>query len=276
MATRYTDEFRRDAVRDQACRSSSDTFHLRTGYGALTRRGLVQETGLVQSLVCDECSEAHDAEVIFEGGQYGFFCPEIGFVSVERTKLLGAKPELQTLVACIGEAFDCKRRKKSPIHGLTWRVGVLETVAGGLTIYFHPRLEGREDVLELKAALQREVKSPFRLILTAVGSLAVSGTKSACLDEVLELDPVSGDVVECSDLRAIVESPLENSGGRPNVYGAKLDTIIQSRLGNGQALLGRNEEGKAILDVYRRKFPYEKPPSLPTIMRYLTKARGGS
>ena len=252
----------------QGAKASSDTFRLRTGYGALTLRGLVQETGFVQSLVCDECSQAHDAKVIFEDGQYGFICPEIGFVSVERTKLLGTKPELQTLVACIGEAFDCKRRKKSPVHGLTWRVGVLETVAGDLTIYFHPRLEGREDVLDLEAALQREVKSPFRLILTAGGSLVVPGTKSACLDEVLELDPVSGDVVECSDLRAIV--------GRPNVYGANLDTIIQSRLGNGQALLGRNEEGKAILDVYRKQFPNEKPPSLPTIKRYLTKTRGGS
>ncbi len=260
----------------QGAKASSDTFRLRFGYGGLTRRGLVQETGLVQSLVCDECSETHDAEVIFEGGQYGFFCPEIGFVSVERTKLLGAKPVPQTLVACIGEAFDCKRRKKSPVHGLTWRVGVLETVAGDLTIYFHPRLESREDVRDLETALRREVKSPFRLILTAAGSLVVPGTKSACLDEVLELDPVSGDVVEFSDLRAIVEVPLESSSGRPNVYGAKLEPIIQSRLGNGQALSGRNEEGKAILDVYQRKFPNEKPPSLPTIKRYLTKARGGS
>ena len=111
------------------------------------------------------------------------------------------------------------------------------------------------DLDSLEAALQREVKSPFRLILTAGGSLVVPGTKSACLDEVLELDPVSGDVVECSDLRAIVEVPFESTGGRPNVYGANLDTIIQSRLGNGQALLGRNEEGKAILDVYRKQFP---------------------
>ncbi len=260
----------------QGAKASAGTFRPRAGYHALILQGLVQESGVVQSIRCDDCDEPHDAEVVFKNGQYGYFCPEIGFVSIERSDLAGVKSDLQTLISLISGALDCKRRKGTPICGSTWRVGTLDTIAGDLTIYFHPRLQSGEDLCELQAALRREVISPFRLILTAAGSLEVPGTKSARLDEVLELDPVSGDVVECSDLRVIVEAPLENSGGRPNVYREKLDIIIRTRMGNGQALSGRNEEGKAILDVFRMQFQNEKPPSLPTIRRYLTKARGGS
>ena len=260
----------------QGAKASAGTFRSRAGYHALILQGLVQESGVVQSIQCDDCDDPHDAEVVFESGQYGYFCPENGFVAIERSDLTGVKSDLQTLTSFISAALGCNRRKGTPVSGSTWRVGALDTIAGDLTIYFHPRLQSCEDLHELEAALQREVVSPFRLILTAAGSLNVPGAKSARLDEVLELDPVSGDLVEYSDLRVIVKVPLENSGGRPNVYGKKLDTIIRTRIGNGQALLGRNEEGKAILDVFRKQFQNEKPPSLPTIMRYLTKARGGS
>ena len=152
----------------------------------------------------------------------------------------------------------------------------METPVSDATIYLHPCLHSAEVLQDLETALRREVKSPFRLILTADGSLMVPKAKTVRLDDVVEFDPVSGAMVPIADVRAIVGAPLKNSGGRPNQFGGKLDNIILARSQNCQALSGHNEEAKAIRDVFRAQFPNEKPPSLPTIKRYLAKAQGGS
>jgi len=260
----------------QGANASAETFRPRTGYDALILSGFLQEAGVVQSISCDECDVAHDAEVIFEGGRYGFFCPKIGFVPVERSELFRVKPDLQYLIRNLADTFNCKRRKTTPVHGQTWRVGAIETIAGALVLFFHPSLQNEQDVQDLEAALRREIKSPFRLILTADGTASIPGAKTARLDAVVELHPVSGAMIAIADASTIVEAPLENSGGRPNRFGVRLEAIILTRLQDGRALAGRNKEASAILDVYREQFPNEQSPSLPTIKRYLTKVRGGS
>lgn len=260
----------------QGANASAETFRLRTGYDALIISGFLQEAGVVQSISCDECDVAHDAEVIFEGGRYGFFCPQIGFVPVERSELFRVKPDLQYLIRNLADTFNCKRRKTTPVHGQTWRVGAVETPGGDATLYLHPRLRSAVDLQDLETAMRREVRSPFRLILIAEGALMVPKTKTVRLDEVVELDTVTGAMLPIADLCAIVDAPLKSSGGRPNLFGGKLDRIILVRSQNRQVLSGHNKEAKAIRDVFREQFPNEKPPSLPTIKRYLTKAQGGS
>lgn len=260
----------------QGAKASAETYRPKPGYQALLSSGLVQETGLVQSTHCVDCDHAHDAEVVFEGGQYGYFCPQIGFVPVDRSKLIAVRPEPKNIVQGLADAFGCRRRKTTPIHGQTWRVGAVETPGGDATIYLHPRLRSSEDLQDLETALRREVRSPFRLILTAEGALMVLETKTVRLDGVVELDPLLNTMVPIADVLAIVDAPIKSSGGRPNQYGGKLDRIILARSQYRQALSGHNEEAKAIRDVFREQYPNEKPPSLPTIKRYLTKAQGGS
>lgn len=260
----------------QSANASAETYRPRPGYQALLSSGSVQETGLVQSTHCADCDHAHDAEVVFEGGQYGYFCPQIGFVPVDRSRLIAVTPVLKKIVQGLADAFGCKRRKATPIHSQTWRVGAVETPGGDATLYLHPRLRSAEDLRDLETALRREVRSTFRLILIAEGALMVPKTKTVRLDEVVELDTVSGAMLPIADVCAIVDAPLKSSGGRPNQFGGKLDRIILARSQNRQALPGHNEEAKAIRDVFREQFPNENPPSLPTIKRYLTKAQGGS
>lgn len=260
----------------QGAKACTRSFCTRAGYDALVHCGYARETGVVQSCACHECDDPHDAEIVWENDHYGFFCPENGFVPVERSKITGVQPNLPNLVAGLAAALDCKRRKTTPVHGMTWRIGAVETPTGDLMLYFHPLLRSAGDVRDLETALGREIRSPFRLIVTADGALSVLVGKTARLDEVAELDIVSGRMLATADVRAIVEAPRAISDGRPNQFGARLQTLIQSRIQAGNALPGRNEEAQAILIAYRDQFPNAQPPSLPTIKRYLTEERRGS
>ncbi len=96
------------------------------------------------------------------------------------------------------------------------------------------------------------------------------------LDEVVELDVVSGEIVQITNVRTIVDAPPKRSGGRPNQFGEKLEQIILTRSQSGQSLSGHNAEARAIRDLFYDQFPNERPPSVPTIKRYLTKTQGGS
>ncbi|MEM7238765.1 MAG: hypothetical protein AAF501_13220 [Pseudomonadota bacterium] len=248
----------------------------RVGYAALVRAGLIAEGGIAQSVLCNDCGTTHDAEIVFEDGHYGYWCPEAGFVRVGRAHLVTLKPDLSVLVARLADLLACKRCKATPLGGTTWRIGSVETAAGDVTIYLHPRLQHAGDLMAIEMVLLSEGRPTFRLVLTAGGSLRAPDSKTICLDDLIEIDPVSGAIDHLANPGTLVGAPQEHRGGRPNMYGDRLVRIIAARDQSGEALPGRNADAKAVLEAYLCAHSGESPPSLPTIRRYLSDFRRGS
>lgn len=248
----------------------------RVGYADLIRAGLVREAGVVQSIVCHDCEDPHDAAVNFAGGRYGYYCPDLGFVALERDGIVGVEPDIGKLVDALANAFECKRRNSKPIHGATWRVGVVETDQGGVAIYLHPRIQDGSDLHHLEAALGREVGSAFSVVLTACGSLIAAESKTLKLADVVDLDPAASALVAITDVPAIAGVRRVLVGGAPNQFGADVKSIIAERSRNGRKLPGTNEEARAIIEVFSARHPAQEAPSLPTVKRYMNKAETGS
>ncbi len=255
---------------------SASSIRMKTGCNLLLHEGYIRESGVVQAVTCQNCDNPHDAAILFKNEQYGYICPDCGFVPVERSAVVGMLPDLPKLVAALANVFECKRRRATPLSDRTFRVGAIESVGGDVAIYFHPRLQSEQDVIDLETALSREIHSRFRLILTAEGALPFPKAKTARLDEVVEFPDDTGILFKTTDPLTIVNAPVRRVGGAPNKYAHMLIPLIQSRIQDGIALEGRNEEAKAILDFLRTQNPADKPPSLLTIKRYVTKIRGGS
>ncbi|MCP3972375.1 MAG: hypothetical protein GY717_19030 [Rhodobacteraceae bacterium] len=244
-------------------------------YHPLVRYGYLLETGVISSAACAECDNPHDAEIVFEGDQYGYFCPELGFVPVPRADVQGVVPDLPNLIERLAIVFDCKRRKTTPLQGRTWRIGAMATDDGDVMLYFHPRLQSNGDVRDLDNALTREVRSRWRLVVTAEGSFPMRDTKFVPLSELVELDPKEGRLTAAADPRIIVDIPQRKAGGAPNRYETRLLPLIQARMQGDLPGLGRNDEAKAILSLFESEYPDIKAPSLPTVRGYVTKVRGG-
>lgn len=258
----------------QGSKARAASYRFRHGYNALLEGGYLRETGVVQAICCQECDDPHDAQIVFEGGQYGFYCSDLGFVPLSRGQASAVTPDISCLVAALADSFVTKRRKTSPLHGETWRIGAVETAGGNVSIYFHPRLDGEQDLGDLRSALAGEVKSPFRLVLTASGGLKFEDATAARLADVVEVDSETGTLTTTVDPGTIVGAPARRAGGRPNQFGEALAGIIRSRIESGTALQGRNEEAKAILEVLRLAAP-NSTPSLSLIKSYLTNIRSG-
>ena len=256
-------------------KATATAYRERSGYTALIRCGLLQESGTVQSVGCVECDTPHDAEIVHHGGDYGYWCPDLGFVRVERWSLAGVAPDWTLLIAKLADAFACKRRKSTPVHGTSWRIGAIETPMGDLTIYLHTRLLTGEDVRQAEAALRSQVRSAHTIILTAVGSLPMRGATIVPLYDVVDLDPATGALIAISKLHDAVGIAPEPKGGAPNLFGDRVKAIIASRQQSGDALRGKNAEAKAILEAFHRAHPGDTAPSLPTVKRYLSDARDG-
>jgi len=260
----------------QRAYATKSFFENQTAFNLLKTGGLVQENGKLQSIVCDDCSAPHDAEVTFEGGNYGVYCHEAGFVPLEVNDVTAIEPNVAKLVADLAALFDCKRRKSSPVDGDTWRIGSIDTPGGDLALYFHPTLQNEQDVTAVETALRVETRSAFRLIITAAGSLSAASAKSAKLVDVVELDDRTGKLASFIDLRTIAGAPQTVANGRRSIYAEKLNSMILERIETGTALPGRNEEGREIAKLFRTKHPSEKTPSLSAINKYITNQRGGS
>ncbi|WP_152612219.1 hypothetical protein [Leisingera sp. ANG-S5] len=236
--------------------------------------GLLREAGLVTGIACIECGEPHSAEVIFNANEYGYFCPDLGFVRVSRREISGIEPDLPYLVAHLADTFACTRRKDKPIHGNTWRIGAVKTDHGEITVYFHPHLRDERDARALADALSREVASTWRVVVTAGGQLPVSDATTVTLSELVEFSPNEKSFTPMLDLRAIVGVPTSPKTGAPNRFGEKCMALIRSRIASGTALAGRNEEAKAVRAMLQIDQESEVP-SLPTVRAYVTKARSG-
>ena len=244
-------------------------------YDDLVGAGLIEESGVVSSVICDECDSPHDAEIVFEGSEYGYYCPELGFVSKPRSELVAVQPNLGAFVSQIADALGCKRRKSSPLDADTWRIGATESIAGDVVLYLHPTLQSARDVRDVHAALASEVKSPFGVILTSSGTLTAPPFVTAQLDDVLSFDPKAGRFAMVSDMRTIAGVPELRTGGRPNDYRKPLSDLITLRASQGRTLQGRNAEAKALQAEFSVQFPDIKCPSLSTVKSYVTETRSG-
>lgn len=185
------------------------------------------------------------------------------------------RASLPKIIAALADAFECRARKSSPITGATWRVGRVSNEASDIAIYFHPTFQTEDDATDVSAALAREPGSAYRLILSATGNLQLLGTKTVPLSEVIELDMSGAGFRSIADLRDLVGAPRKNPGGAPNLYGETLSALIKQRIADGRALVGRNEEAKAILTDFKHTNPHVKPPSLSSVQNYVTKVRAG-
>lgn len=241
---------------------------------ALLASGLLREAGVVSSVVCMDCENAHAAAVIFDEGKYGYFCPDLGFVKLERPDIEAVEPDLPALIEQLAEAFACARRKTTPVHGDAWRIGAVRTDHGDITLYFHPRLRDAEDARELADALSREIASAWRIVVTACGQLPVSGAATLALDELVTLSPKGTSLDPAVDLHTIVGVPASPKTGAPNRFREMCLELIGSRIVSGTALIGRNEEAKAVLSLLKHDLG-PNAPSLPTVKAYVTEARSG-
>ncbi|MDO6729580.1 hypothetical protein Q4577_06090 [Marinovum sp. 2_MG-2023] len=259
----------------QGCKGSASFYGDNHAFAALLRNGYLCESGVVGSVVCNDCEEAHAAPVVCEAGCYGYFCPDRGFVPVRREDVQAVSPDVPKLIQALADSFECKRRKATALHGTTWRIGAIETDQGDVMLFFHPCLRDESDLLALGDALSREMRSTWRLVVTAEGSATVDGTVAVSLGELVDLDSKDGRLLPLSDPRTLVGVPPRNLGGAPNRFGHLLIAIIEERVRSGQAMLGRNEEAKVVLVHFERKHPDLKPPSLSSVKDYVTKIRTG-
>ena len=244
-------------------------------YGDLIKAGLIEESGVVSSMICGECDQPHDAKIVYEGSRYGYYCPELGFVSKPRSEVIAVQPNLSAFVSQIADALDCKRRKSSPLDDHTWRIGAIESTAGDVVLYLHPILWDARDLRDVEAALASEMKSPFGMILTSRGTLTAPPFVTAQLDDVLSFDSKAGKLAVVADIRAIASVPEQRTGGRPNDYRKQLTDLMAHRASEGRILAGRNDEAEALQAEFATKHPNNKCPSLPTVKRYVSEVRTG-
>ena len=245
-------------------------------YEHLIEAGLIEEAGVVSSIICGECDQPHDAQVVYEGSQYGHYCPNLGFIAKARSELIATQPSLSTFAAQIADALTCKRRRSTPLDKDTWRIGAIDSPAGDVVLYLKPTMQDAQDVKDLETALAREIKSPFGIVLTSKGTLSVAPYTTVHLQDVLSLEPLVDKLTMVGDLRAIAGVPEQRTGGQPNDYKQPLTELIAIRASQGRTLEGRNEEARALHVEFKAQFPNTKCPSLPTVKKYVSEARGGA
>lgn len=244
-------------------------------YHDLIKAKLIEEIGVVSCMICNECERPHDAKIVYEGSQYGHYCPELGFVSKTRSELVAVQPNLSAFVSQVADALDCKRRKSSPLDQNTWRIGAIESTTGDVVLYLHPTLHSAQDIKNVQSALANEVKSTFGVILTSQGALNAPPFVTAQLDDILSFDLKVGKFTVVADIHAIAGVRKSPTGGRPNEYRKPLSDLVELRAKHGNTLKGRNAEAKALRLEFMAQFPNRKTPSLSVVKDYVSKFRSG-
>lgn len=260
----------------QGGKTSTAHYRGQLTFSALMRHGYLCEAGVVASLVCNDCEEAHASPVEHESGRYGYFCPSLGFVPLDRADIQATKPSVARLIEHLAETFDCKRRKTTPLRGQTWRIGAISTTAGDIALFFHPCLQDEEDARNLEQALSREMSTQWRLIVTASGTLAVAGAHTARLIDLVEMDCDTGAFRIAMRPADLVGIPQKNKGGRPRKHWDFLADTIAERAEAGAALSGLNAEARAIREQFEARYPGISVPSQSKVKRDLTNFRGAS
>lgn len=245
-------------------------------FDVLIKAGLLRFDGISSSIGCDECSTAHDAEVVFEGERYGYYCSELGFVELDRENLVTVAPDIATFVTQLADNLNCGRRKTSPIQGDVWRIGAIETSSGQVTCYFQPTSQNMQDMNELESALSQEMTTRFGIVLTAAGGLSKPPLKTIPLQDCIVFDLKTRGFVVDADLCAAAGVPVLRKGGRPNEHKESVMALFERRIANGHTLGGLNEEASALMADFKIQFPDRNCPSLSTVKRYITAAKAGS
>lgn len=244
-------------------------------FGALLNAGLLADDGLVQSVLCENCDVPHDAEIVFEGGSYGHFCPDLGFVPVERVELVAVRPNLAALVEHLHAAFECPQGGISELGPQTWRVGLVDTPGGRAVVYFHTYLRSDDDLVSLGNALRAEIRRDYALVVTVAGHVQYRDVVTYTLDQMVQLDLGTARLRKTVSVAEAVGAPPRPTGGRPSVYRERFHELLADRAAQGVAEKGRNEEAKAALLDYRRRHPNETAPSLSTVKAYVSEFRDG-
>lgn len=253
---------------------AASRYRLKAGFRSLYEAGWLAEDGVVESILCDDCSTGHAANLVYRDNGYGYYCPELGFVSVRLDDVRAVSADTGRFVTSLADALYVSNRRSTPVHGKTWRIGKLQCEAGDMAIYYHPCLRSIEDVHDLKNALSREVRSGYRLVISATGRLHVEGATVAQLKDVVELDDSSGLRLMTS-VWHLVGVLQKHTGGRPNIYQTKVEDLISARITSGEAFDSLNREAKAIQEALWDE-KTKSGPSESTIKRYLRQIREGS
>ena len=256
----------------QGGKVSADFYGGDCGFAGLVSHGYMRQAGVVAEIVCDECDEPHSAQVVHERERYGYYCPDLGFVTLDPARLDAFSPDISKLIDRLADALGCRQRKSTSIYGATWRIGTVQTKAAPVMLYFHPKLQTEDDARELLDALGREARSEWRLVVTAQGALPMAGLATVRLDELVEIDLTTGELCVLADPGVLAGAPRKNPGGRPRQQRDQLARIIETRRSNGTALDGLNEEARAIARVFQENGANGKPPSFSTIKRELSES----
>ena len=256
----------------QAGKVAAQAYRDDARYGVLLDAGLIQRDGVVHSVLCENCDVPHDAEIVFEGESNGHFCPELGFVPVERADLVAVRPNLGALVEHLHAAFECPQGGISQLGPKTWRVGLVDTPGGRAVIYFHTYLQNDDDLVSLGNALRAEIRRDYALVVTAAGHLPYRDSVTYTLDQMVKLDLGTPRLRKTVSVAEAVGAPRKNPGGRPRQQRDQLARIIETRRSNGTALDGLNEEARAIARVFQENGANGKPPSFSTIKRELSES----
>ena len=238
---------------------------------SLSDTGFIDQLGVVQTVLCNECEIPHDAELRFEAGQYGICCPDLGFIPKERSEVAAIKANVHHLVENLASELECKRSKSTPVHGDTWRIGVMPGTVADVAVYFHPVLRDGSDLMALKDALTRETRTQFGIVITAAGSLSSPPFQSVLLEDCVAFDSELERFTVELDLPLFAGVPVKKKGGRPSPYAHNLTKIILARRNSGQMLPGINAEARAILSDYQTIHENGPVPSLSAIKQAMKK-----
>lgn len=237
----------------------------------LIEAGFIDRFGAVQTVLCNDCEIAHDADLRFEDGQYGIHCPDLGFIPKERSEVAAIEANLHHLVENLAFELECKRTKSTTVHGETWRVGVMQGTVADVTVYFHPVLRDGSDLMALKDALTRETRAQFGVVITAAGTLSSPPFQSVLLEDCVAFDAELERFTVEIDLPLFAGVPVKNKGGRPSPYAQNLNKIIVARRNTGETLSGMNAEARAIQTDYQTLHANGPVPSLSAIKRAMIK-----
>lgn len=244
-------------------------------YGVLLDAGLLQRDGLVQSVLCENCDVPHDAQIVFEGGSYGYFCPDLGLVHLERTDIVAVRPNLPALASQLHMALGCEPGGTSQLGAQTWRIGLVDIPGGRAAVYFQTCLLSDVDLIGLGKALRTEIRRDYTLVVTAVGRLPYQDAVTCTLAQIVQMDLEAARLRKLASVAEAVRAPPKSTGGRPSVYRECFQELLADRAVQGVAEEGRNEEAKAVLLEYRRRYPGKAAPKLPTVKAYVSEFRGG-
>lgn len=259
----------------QTGKVAAHTYREDERYGALLDAGLLKRDGLVQSVLCENCETPHDAAVEFQAESYGYYCPDLGFVPLERAGLVAIRPDLEALLDQLGVALGCDPRSTLRLGPQTWRVGVVDTPGGRAVVYLHPRLLDSDDLDALESAMRAEIRYDFTLILTAFGTLPYRSATVMKLTQILDLNVDATQLTGLASVAQAVGAPPRRTGGRPNIHGERLRALLSERAQRGVAKEGRNEEAKAALAAYVALYAHDPAPKLSTVKAYVSEFRGG-